>query len=112
VKIRRADFTTYTRQKRFTPPTNDTRTITAVASGLLTTWLNENPGARVRLLGVGASQLTEADQMDLFATPTASAAASPAPPANASRLDTALDAIRQKFGANALTRAGNLEDKN
>jgi DNA polymerase-4 len=112
VKIRRADFTTYTRQKRFTPPTNDTRTITSVASGLLSTWLAENPGARIRLLGVGASQLTEADQMDLFASPAPSSASATPPPANASRLDTALDAIRQKFGANALTRAGNLDDKN
>lgn len=114
VKIRRADFTTYTRQKRFTPPTNDTRTITAVASSLLATWLTENPGAKVRLLGVGASQLAEVDQLDLFNTPQRDAANTTStgganPPT--SRLDTALDAIRQKFGAKALTRAGNLEDK-
>jgi len=102
VKIRRKDFTTFTRQKRITPATNDTRAITAVARGLLATWLTENPGVQVRLLGVGVSQLAEADQMDLFNAPTPNAA---------SALDSTLDAIRQKFGPKALTRAGNLEDK-
>jgi DNA polymerase-4 len=102
VKIRRKDFTTFTRQKRIAPATNDTRAITAVARALLATWLTENPGAKVRLLGVGVSQLAEADQMDLFNAPSPNAV---------SPLDSTLDAIRQKFGPNALTRAGNLEDK-
>ncbi|MEJ1964159.1 MAG: DNA polymerase IV [Gammaproteobacteria bacterium] len=102
VKIRRKDFTTFTRQKRVSPATNDTRSITGVASALLKTWLAENPGVKVRLLGVGVSQLAEADQLDLFAAPAPNAA---------SPLDTALDAIRQKFGPKALTRAGNLDDK-
>ena len=102
VKIRRKDFTTFTRQTRLSPPTNDTRAITKVASTLLTTWLSENPGTKIRLLGVGVSDLTESDQLDLFSTPTATAA---------TPLDTALDAIRQKFGPKALTRAGDLDDK-
>ncbi len=102
VKIRREDFTTYTRQKRIAPATNDTRTIGGVARALLSTWLTENPKSKVRLLGVGVSQLTEAEQLDLFNTPTPNAA---------SPLDTALDAIRQKFGPNALTRADTLDDK-
>jgi DNA polymerase-4 len=102
VKIRRKDFTTFTRQKRFAPATNDTRAITNVARGLLSTWLAENPGAKIRLLGVGVSQLAEADQLDLFTAPAPNAA---------TPLDTALDAIRSKFGPDALIRAGNLEDK-
>ncbi|HEV7717277.1 MAG TPA: DNA polymerase IV [Steroidobacteraceae bacterium] len=102
VKIRRKDFTTFTRQKRVSPATNDTRAITGVASALLKTWLAENPGVKVRLLGVGVSQFAEADQLDLFAAPA---------PNGTSALDTTLDAIRQKFGPKALTRAGNLDDK-
>jgi DNA polymerase-4 len=102
VKIRRKDFTTFTRQKRVSPATNDTRAITGVASALLKTWLAENPGVKVRLLGVGVTHLAQADQLDLFATPTRNAA---------SPLDATLDAIRQKFGPKALTRAGNLDDK-
>ncbi len=102
VKIRRKDFTTFTRQTRLTPATNDTRAITKVATTLLTTWLAENPGAKIRLLGVGVGQLAEVDQLDLFSAPTANAA---------TPLDNALDAIRQKFGPKALTRAGDLDDK-
>ena len=102
VKIRRKDFTTFTRQKRVSPATNDTRSITKVANALLTKWLAENPGAKVRLLGVGVSQLAESDQLDLFTAPTPNAT---------TPLDTTLDAIRQKFGPRALTRAGDLDDK-
>lgn len=103
VKIRRSDFTTYTRQRRIAPATHETRAIVAVARDLLATWLRENPGARIRLLGVGVSHLSEADQLDLFRSTPSTRSASP--------LDEALDAIRQKFGKHALTRAGNLEHK-
>jgi DNA polymerase-4 len=101
VKIRRQDFTTYTRQRRISPTTNETRTITGVARELLATWLAENPRAKVRLLGVGVSQLSEADQLDLFHAPAPNAS---------SALDDALDTIRKKFGPGALKRAGSLED--
>ena len=102
VKIRRQDFTTFTRQRRVTPATNDSGAIGRVARELLSAWLGENRGARIRLLGVGVSQLSLAEQLDLFSAPTPNAA---------SKLDGALDAIRQKFGSHAVTRAGNLEDK-
>jgi len=102
VKIRRHDFSTYTRQQRVAPTTNDTRVITSVARELLLAWLGRNPGARIRLLGVGVSDLSEVDQLDLFDAATARVP---------SRLDTALDAIRQKFGTGALRRAGSLEDR-
>jgi DNA polymerase IV len=118
VKIRRQDFTTFTRQRRIAPETNDTRTMSSVARQLLSTWLAENPGARIRLLGVGVSHLSEADQLDLFqagsphaASPSSAGAGAPSTPTAAtSALDGALDAIRRRFGAGALTRAGSLED--
>ena len=46
VKIRRADFTTFTRQKRFEPSTTDSRTIAKIAAELLTAWLAEQPRAQ------------------------------------------------------------------
>ena len=66
VKIRRGDFTTYTRQRHFEPPTQETRVVTAIALELLRAWLADQPRAALRLLGVGVSELKPAVQMDLF----------------------------------------------
>jgi DNA polymerase-4 len=98
VKIRRADFTTYTRQRAVAPPTQDTAVIAAAARRLLEGWLAEQPNAAVRLLGVGVGDLQILHQADLFAP------ASAAPP-KGSRLDTAIDDIRDRFGTSMLTRA-------
>jgi DNA polymerase-4 len=100
VKIRRADFTTFTRQRHFEPPTQETRVITAIALELLRTWLAEQPRARLRLLGVGASVLAPASQMDLFTAPETG---------RNRQLDDAVDRIREKFGKVALKPASSLE---
>jgi DNA polymerase-4 len=95
VKIRRSDFTTYSRQRALGTATQDTATISAVAQGLLDEWIKTQPRAAVRLLGVGVADLQEQVQSDLFAD------AKPAP----TRLDSAVDGIRGRFGAGILTRA-------
>ena len=100
VKIRRADFTTFTRQKHFEPPTQETRVITAIALELLRAWLAEQPRASLRLLGVGASALQPALQMDLFTVPETG---------RNRQLDAAVDRIREKFGKVALKPASSLE---
>jgi DNA polymerase-4 len=102
VKIRRHDFATFTRQRRFAPPGDDSRAIAALAAALLAEWLAAQPLTRLRLLGVGVSELTPAEQLGLF-----DATAAP----QASRLDAALDRIREKFGARALTRASGLRNQ-
>ena len=96
VKIRRGDFTTYTRQQALKPPTQDTAVVSAAAQSLLLAWVAMQPGAGVRLLGVGVSDLRFLRQSDLF---------SGALPAPASRLDSAVDGIRDRFGEELLTRA-------
>jgi DNA polymerase IV len=96
VKIRRADFTTFTRQSVLEPPTEDTGIVAAAAQSLLSAWLTSQPGAAVRLLGVGVSQLQPRLQADLFAG---------ALPAQSTRLDSAVDGIRDRFGDALLTRA-------
>jgi DNA polymerase-4 len=108
VKIRRADFTTFTRQKRFEPSTTDSRTIARIAAELLAAWLAEQPRSKVRLLGVGVNHLHAADQMDLFAQ------GAPAPAnaagASATALDATVDQIRERFGSLALRRGSALPE--
>ena len=100
VKIRQSDFKTFTRQKRLRPPGNGTDQIYAVARELLDAWLNGNPDARIRLLGVGCSSLAPAEQPDLFGN----ADTSPA-----SDFDRTVDEIRDRFGSDSVTRARTLD---
>jgi DNA polymerase-4 len=110
VKIRRRDFTTYTRSRSFSPPTAETATLLSIARQLLEGWLAEQPRAAIRLLGVGVSHLSPAAQLDLFAAPAEGAAAiRQPPPRSAARIDPTLDKIREKFGSAAVQRASSLE---
>jgi DNA polymerase IV len=98
VKIRRGDFSTFTRQRAVAPPTCEGRAIAGVAAELLSRWLAGNPGAKLRLLGVVLTELTPAAQLGLFeAVP------------GAGRLDAALDEARARFGTRALRRGNTIE---
>jgi len=102
VKIRRRDFTTYTRQKSFSPPTQETRLVVEMSRDLLRRWLEAQPKAAVRLLGVGVGDLTPAQQLDLFG-------AAPGQPAG--KLDQTVDGIQERFGMQSITRASNLRTR-
>jgi DNA polymerase-4 len=99
VKIRRRDFTTYTRQHSFSPPTQDGQLILDIARRLLAGWLEEQPRVAIRLLGVGVARLSPASQLDLFSGTSA---------APDDRLGEAIDSIHEKLGEHSLTRAHNL----
>jgi DNA polymerase-4 len=100
IKIRRADFSTYTRQRSVKPPANGTDQIYAVAKDLLDKWLASNPGARIRLLGVGGNNLAPAEQPDLFDSDSEQ---------STSAIDETVDEIRQKFGSLSVSRAKTLD---
>jgi DNA polymerase-4 len=109
LKVRRHDFHTFTRQRHCQPATNDSRIVGEVVLQLLTGWLAEHPGAAVRLLGVGAYELGPISQLSLFdATDEKN---SLAPAAGTSRLDLAIDTIRDKFGVHAVLRASGLRTR-
>jgi len=99
IKIRRADFTTFTRRRVVAPPTHDGRTIATIANELLARWLTENPGEKLRLLGVVLSDLSTASQLGLFEDT----------PPHTSRLDAALDEARARFGSRALRRGNTIK---
>jgi DNA polymerase-4 len=99
VKIRRKDFKTYTRQMTVRPPTDETKPLAHAAAALLDDWLREQPRAALRLLGVGARDLTLAPQLDLFAMPESQ---------KNQDLDAALDDIRAKFGKGAVSRGSSI----
>ena len=98
VKIRRDDFSTFTRQRAVAPPTGEGRAIGGVAAELLARWLAVNPDTKLRLLGVVLTELTPAAQLGLFEN-------HPGP----SRLYVALDEVRGRFGSQALRRGNTIE---
>lgn len=100
VKIRQADFSTFTRQRSLHPPGNSTEQLYAAARALLADWLLDFPGARIRLLGVGGSDLKRDAQPDLFA---------PELPSAGTQLDQAVDEVRDRFGKLSVGRARTLD---
>ena len=98
IKIRQSDFKTCTRQRRVKPPASGTDQIYAIARDLLGTWLSGNPEARIRLLGVGGSDLAPAAQPDLFGDQETETV-----------VDKTVDQIRDRFGKDLLGRARTMD---
>ena len=99
LKLRRADFTTLTRQSTFDRPTDDGAQIAAAAVQLFERAWDGRP---VRLIGVGVGSLSSGlRQMGLWEQPDE----------KRERLDAALDELRARFGAGVVRRASQIEDK-
>jgi len=95
VKLRHSDFTTLTRSATLTRPTDLDQVIYHQAVEILRReW---QPGTRLRLIGVSISNLTPRlpSQLDLFDQREA----------KLSRLNRAVDEIRERYGDGALQRA-------
>jgi DNA polymerase-4 len=91
LKLRYPDFTTFTRQMPLSPPTNDDGVLFRAAKELLKkTW---NPRAPLRLIGVGASGLTDSTQEDLLDQPKSE---------KRENLLKAMDEVREKQGRNKI----------
>jgi DNA polymerase-4 len=97
LKLRYPDFTTITRQATLAQPTDLAEAICTQAHKLLQhEW---KKGMKVRLIGVGATGLSQARQLSLFDTHTE----------RLSKLSKAVDEIRSKYGDDAIRRASLLE---
>ena len=103
LKLRVAPFETRSRQRTLAEATNDDVTIFRVARQLLRDALAlDREGGRtspVRLVGVSVSGLVAGEQLGLFDS------------ARHARLNAALDAVRARFGDDALDRASARELK-
>ncbi len=96
VKLRTGDFRTCTRRRTLASSTDDAATIFDAAHALFhDAW----EGAPMRLVGVGLQNLYEEEQLDLFTA----GSSLPADPRES--LHEAEDAIVQRWGTRALSRA-------
>ena len=93
IKLRWPDFTTITRQTTLSQPTDSTSDIYQAAATLLTAAIKR--GAKVRLIGVRATNLASGRQLGFFESKSEKRA----------RLDRAVDDIRDRFGNKAIRRA-------
>jgi len=103
LKLRVAPFDTRSRQRTLATATNDDLSIYRVGRQLLREALGEDRASgrtsAVRLIGISLSGLEVGEQLGLFDH------------ARVTRLNAALDAVRAKFGDDALDRAGAREVK-
>ncbi|MBW9111563.1 DNA polymerase IV [Microbacterium ureisolvens] len=99
LRLRYGDYTKATRSRSFRSPTDRTALILAVAQGLLAVAQPEIAERGITLIGVSLSQLGRVDGV---------------PPElpidwdDGVRLDTVLDAVRDRFGAASVSRAAQL----
>ena len=92
LKLRYEGFETLTRQATLPHPTTDAQVLLEVTHRLLDRTLQ--PGRAVRLIGITAISLVDAQQLTLFGDGQ-----------RVQRLAEATDAVREKFGDRAITRA-------
>ena len=96
LKIRLEDFQTFTRRRTFSEFTNDAKVMREHALELFRKF--DCQGKRVRLIGIGMSHLNNVggEQIELFPTTEQ---------LHREKIASLIDAVRDKFGEAAATRA-------
>lgn len=103
VKIKTKDFKIYTHQRKLSLPTNSTKEVYEIAKELLKKVLGS---LYIRLIGIRVDGLVDNSEVQLSFFDTKMSE-------KQSKLDKALDIIKDKHGYNSITRAGELiKDKN
>lgn len=98
LKLRYEGFETLTRQAALPYATRDSRPL--YETGLALLRRTQTPGRGVRLVGLTAISLTDAQQLTLFEAPD-----------REDRLSRSIDAVRERFGDAAITRARLLTER-
>ncbi len=98
LKLRYEGFETLTRQAPLPQATRDSRPLYETGVALLRK--TQVAGRGVRLIGLTAISLTDAQQLTLFGAP-----------ARNDRLSRSIDAVRERFGDESITRARLLTDR-
>lgn len=98
VQIKNKDFKMYSHQKSLTTDTDSTKIIYEIAKQILKEMFLGEP---IRLIGVKVDKLTtkEKQQLSLFDTPKNE---------KQQKLDKTLDKLKEKYGYDAVTRAGKM----
>jgi DNA polymerase-4 len=97
LKLKSADFRLITRRRTLPVPTQTGRALFAVARELLA---GEARGAKYRLIGAGLSDFVDADQgLDMFADQER----------RARKSESAIDALKARFGADAIMSGRSLK---
>ena len=100
IKLRYGDFTTLTRQRALPTPTNLDDEIYAAVEKLFLD--NLTPERNVRLVGVGVSQLSQPfQQLELWDDSRG----------QAEQLALAIDALKEKYGKNIITRGSQMKSR-
>ena len=98
LKLRYEGFETLTRQAPLPRQTRESEPLYEVAMALLRKTLTNERG--VRLIGITAISLTDTQQLTLFDEPD-----------RGDRIAASIDAVRERFGDDAITRARLLRDR-
>lgn len=99
LRLRFGDFAKVTRSRTLRAPTQRTVVLLAVARGLLAAAMPEIEQRGITLVGVSLSQLARAEEV---------APELPIDGDDGTRLDTVLDAVRDRFGSTSVSRATQL----
>jgi DNA polymerase-4 len=100
LRLRFGDFTRATRSRTLQAPTASTETILRAARDLLHEALPTLHQKGCTLIGVAVTNLESADRVQL---------AIPFDDRHLDELDAALDAVKERYGSAAITRAATLE---
>jgi len=99
VQIKTKEFKNYSHQKTLLTPTNSTKIIYETAKQVLKEFYS---GEQIRLIGIKVDKLstTQIQQISLFDTPKNE---------KQQKIDSTLDKLKEKYGYNSITRAGQMK---